>query len=101
MVQKLKDNKKSIMIVAGALLACVIAIVVGLSLERAGKISELEKIKLTEVSDDVTAYLEYIEDAGNIDLIKDWILSIEDIYDKSNGEDENDNIGEILYLLSR
>ena len=41
-----------------------------------------------------------LEDAGNIDLIKDWILSIEDIYDKSNGEDENDNIGEILYLLS-
>ena len=71
MVQKLKDNKKSIMIVAGALLACVIAIVVGLSLERAGKISELEKIKLTEVSDDVTAYLEYIEDAGNID---DYII---------------------------
>ncbi len=41
-----------------------------------------------------------LEKTGNIDLISDWILSIDSIYDKSNGEEENDNLGELLYLLS-
>ena len=71
MVQKIKDNKKSILIVAATLLVCVIAILIGVSFENANKISELEKMKLTEISDDVTAYLEYVEDAGNID---DYII---------------------------
>ena len=41
-----------------------------------------------------------LDKTGNIDLIKDWILSINSIYDKSNGEEENDNLGELLYMIS-
>lgn len=38
---------------------------------------------------------------GNIDLIRDWVLSIKDPYDRNNGgETEADNLGETLYLLS-
>lgn len=38
---------------------------------------------------------------GNINLIKDWILSLTDPYDRNNnGETEADNLGETLYLLS-
>ena len=41
-----------------------------------------------------------LEKTNNIDLISNWILSINDYYDKANGEEENDNLGEVLYLLS-
>lgn len=38
---------------------------------------------------------------GNIDLIKKWVLSLTDPYDRNNnGETEADNLGETLYLLS-
>lgn len=38
---------------------------------------------------------------GNIDLIKNWVLSLTDPYDhNNNGETEADNLGETLYLLS-
>ena len=38
---------------------------------------------------------------GNIDLIRDWVLSLNDPYDRNNGgETEADNLGETLYLLS-
>jgi hypothetical protein len=38
---------------------------------------------------------------GNIDLIRDWVLSLNDPYDRNNGgEAEADNLGETLYLLS-
>lgn len=47
-----------------------------------------------------------LEETGNIDLIKDWVLSIEDPYDHNNGQSQNnpanepDNLGQTLYLLS-
>lgn len=41
-----------------------------------------------------------LEKTNNIDLISKWILSINNYYDKANGEEENDNLGEVLYLLS-
>ena len=38
---------------------------------------------------------------GNIDQIKDWVLSLTDPYDRNNaGETEADNLGQTLYLLS-
>lgn len=38
---------------------------------------------------------------GNINLIKDWVLSLTDPYDRNNaGETEADNLGQTLYLLS-
>ena len=38
---------------------------------------------------------------GNIGLIKNWVLSLTDPYDRNNGgEPEADNLGETLYLLS-
>ena len=44
-----------------------------------------------------TMVLEY---TNNTDLIKEWVNSIDDVYDKQNGNDEPDNLGELLYLLS-
>lgn len=39
---------------------------------------------------------------NNLDLIKDWLNNIEDIYDKQNsGIEETDNLGEVLYLISK
>lgn len=41
-----------------------------------------------------------LEKVGKIDLIKDWILSFDDPFDRNNkGNEEPDNIGESLYLL--
>jgi hypothetical protein len=38
---------------------------------------------------------------GNLDLIRNWVLSLNDPYDRNNqGETEADNLGETLYLLS-
>lgn len=38
---------------------------------------------------------------NNIHTIKDWILSINDIYDRNNaGNCEPDNLGQLLYLIS-
>ena len=37
----------------------------------------------------------------NLHLIKDWVLSITDLYDKNNaGNEEPDNLGQLLYLVS-
>lgn len=41
-----------------------------------------------------------LDKTKNIDLIKGWILSINSIYDNSNKDEENDNLGELLYLIS-
>ncbi len=38
---------------------------------------------------------------GNLALIRDWILGLQDPYDRNNaGETEADNLGEALYLVS-
>ena len=37
---------------------------------------------------------------NNINQIENWIKSINTIYDHQNGEDEPDNLGELLYLIS-
>ena len=42
-----------------------------------------------------------LEKTGNLDLIKSWVLSLNEPYDYNNaGEAEADNLGEALYLLS-
>ena len=41
-----------------------------------------------------------LRQTNNTDLIKDWLNSINEIYDRNNGEEEPDNLGELLYLLS-
>lgn len=41
-----------------------------------------------------------LEKTNNISLISDWINSINNIYDKQNGSNEADNLGELLYLIS-
>lgn len=40
-----------------------------------------------------------LEKTGQIGLIRDWILTIDDPFDRNNGCEEPDNIGESLYLL--
>ncbi len=40
-----------------------------------------------------------LEKTGRIGLIRDWILTIDDPFDRNNGCEEPDNIGESLYLL--
>ena len=38
---------------------------------------------------------------NNLHLIKDWILSLTDLYDRNNaGNSEPDNLGQLLYLIS-
>jgi hypothetical protein len=43
---------------------------------------------------------------GNLDLIRDWVINLDDPYDHNNGsrrgtpENEADNLGQTLYLLS-
>jgi hypothetical protein len=42
-----------------------------------------------------------LEATGNINLIKDWALSLEDPYDRNNGgATEADNLGQTLFILS-
>ncbi|NJK94271.1 MAG: hypothetical protein HC905_04410 [Bacteroidales bacterium] len=42
-----------------------------------------------------------LEHTGNLHLIKDWVLGLDDPYDRNNaGETEADNLGETLYLIS-
>ncbi len=42
-----------------------------------------------------------LEKTGNIRLLKDWVLSITDPFDRNNaGESEADNLGQTLYLIS-
>jgi len=42
-----------------------------------------------------------LKKTNNTDLIKEWVMSISDIYDKQNGGvEEPDNLGELLFLLS-
>jgi hypothetical protein len=85
------------------------------------KYSEVLKVLLQEIlinivdSKPVPNYLVYknpwrrdgammamcLDKTGNIDLIRNWVLSLTDPYDRNNaGETEADNLGETLYLLS-
>lgn len=41
-----------------------------------------------------------LEKTGNLNLIRQWVLSLTDPYDYNNGEAEPDNLGQVLYLLS-
>jgi len=42
-----------------------------------------------------------LEKTGNVELIKSWVLNFTDPYDRNNaGEEEADNLGQTLYLLS-
>ena len=42
-----------------------------------------------------------LEVTGNINLIKEWALSLDDPYDRNNGGDtEADNLGQTLFILS-
>ena len=42
-----------------------------------------------------------LEETGNLGLIQDWVMGLNDPYDRNNaGETEADNLGQTLYLLS-
>ncbi|MBQ8163658.1 MAG: hypothetical protein IJZ93_04765 [Clostridia bacterium] len=42
-----------------------------------------------------------LEQTGNIGLLKDWALSVTELYDKNNsGNCEPDNLGQLAYILS-
>jgi hypothetical protein len=42
-----------------------------------------------------------LRETGNLSLIRDWILSLRDPFDRNNhGMDEPDNIGQVLFLTS-
>ncbi len=42
-----------------------------------------------------------IKSTGNINLIRNWVLSLTDPYDRNNnGETEADNLGQTLFILS-
>ncbi len=43
-----------------------------------------------------------LEATGNLELIREWVLGLDDPYDRNNrGETEADNLGQSLYLLSK
>jgi len=37
---------------------------------------------------------------GNLDTIRDWVVSLRELYDRNNGVSEPDNLGQVLYLIS-
>jgi hypothetical protein len=42
-----------------------------------------------------------LQQTGNLSLMKDWVMRLNDPYDRNNaGEQEADNLGQTLYLLS-
>lgn len=41
-----------------------------------------------------------LKETNNLHLIKDWMLSLTELYDKNNGMEEPDNLGQLLYLIS-
>jgi hypothetical protein len=41
-----------------------------------------------------------LRQTGNLDLIRDWVLGLDDPYDHNNGNPEPDNLGQALFLLS-
>lgn len=42
-----------------------------------------------------------LEKTGNVGLIRDWIMSLRDPFDRNNGgNEEPDNLGQVLYMLS-
>ena len=42
-----------------------------------------------------------LKHSDNLHLIKDWVLSLNELYDKNNaGHEEPDNLGQLLYLIS-
>ncbi len=42
-----------------------------------------------------------LDSTGNLQLIENWVMSIDDPYDRNNaGETEADNLGQTLYLVS-
>ena len=42
-----------------------------------------------------------LEKTGNVGLIRDWIMSLRDPFDRNNdGHEEPDNLGQVLYMLS-
>ncbi len=42
-----------------------------------------------------------LEKTGNIDLVRDWICSLDEMYDRNNaGNCEPDNLGQALYMIS-
>ena len=43
-----------------------------------------------------------LEATGNAQLLADWVSGIDDLYDRNNaGNEESDNLGQLLYLLGR
>ncbi|MEJ7589315.1 MAG: hypothetical protein WKI04_17295 [Ferruginibacter sp.] len=50
---------------------------------------------------DATLMAKVLQQTGNLHLIKDWIMSIRDPFDRNNhGMSEADNLGEVLFLVS-
>jgi hypothetical protein len=42
-----------------------------------------------------------LRETGNLDLIRDWILGLDEVFDRNNaGEAEADNPGQVLFLIS-
>lgn len=41
-----------------------------------------------------------LDKTNNLDLIKEWVDSIDKLYDEQNGNKEVDNLGELLYLIN-
>jgi len=41
-----------------------------------------------------------LEKTGNIMQVKDWILRLKEPFDKNNGVEEPDNLGQVLYMVS-
>lgn len=49
---------------------------------------------------DAAMMAKVLKETGNLDHIRDWILSLREPYDMNNGVAEPDNLGQALYLIS-
>ncbi len=41
-----------------------------------------------------------LDRTGNMHLLRDWILGLKEVFDGNSGNDEPDNLGQVLYLIS-
>jgi hypothetical protein len=50
---------------------------------------------------DAAMMLLALQHTGNADLLRDWVLSLSDPFDRNNGEEEPDNLGQALWLAAQ
>lgn len=49
---------------------------------------------------DAAIVAKVLEETNNLEQINEWLNNLNEVYDKQNGREETDNLGQVLYLIS-